>query len=54
MSAIAIKVENVSKIYKLYEKPIDRMKEALSLTKKKYGKEHYALKDISFEVKGKQ
>lgn len=51
MSDIAIKVENLSKIYKLYDKPIDRMKEALSLTKKKYSKEHYALNDISFEVK---
>ena len=32
---IAISVENVSKVYKLYDKPIDRMKEALGLTRKK-------------------
>ncbi|WP_394886647.1 ABC transporter ATP-binding protein [Clostridium butyricum] len=51
MSDIAIKIENLSKVYKLYDKPIDRMKESLSLTKKKYGRDHYALKDISFEVK---
>ena len=50
MSDIAIKVENLSKVYKLYDKPIDRMKESLSLTKKKYSREHYALKNISFEV----
>lgn len=51
MDDIAIKVENLTKIYKLYDKPIDRMKESLSLTKKKYSKDYYALKDISFEVK---
>lgn len=51
MNDIAIKVESISKIYKLYDKPIDRMKEALSLTKKKYGNDHYALNDVSFEIK---
>lgn len=51
MSDIAIKIENLSKIYKLYDKPMDRMKESLSLSKKKYSKEHYALNNISFEVK---
>lgn len=51
MDDIAIKVESLTKTYKLYDKPIDRMKEALSLTKKKYSKDYYALKDISFEVK---
>jgi teichoic acid transport system ATP-binding protein len=28
----AIQVQDVSKIYKLYDKPIDRLKESLSLT----------------------
>ena len=51
MGDIAVKVENLSKIYKLYDKPIDRMKEALSLSRKKYSREHYALKNISFEIK---
>ena len=51
MSDIAIKVENLTKIYKLYEKPMDRMKEALSLSKNRYSREHYALRDLSFEVK---
>lgn len=51
MSDIAIKVENVSKIYKLYDKPMDRLKETLSPSKKKYHKDHYALDNISFEVK---
>lgn len=46
---IAISVENVSKVYKLYEKPSDRMKEALGF-KKVPVKEHFALDDISFQV----
>lgn len=46
---IAISVENVSKVYKLYEKPSDRMKEALGL-KKVPVKEHYALDSVSFQV----
>lgn len=50
MSEIAIKVENLSKIYRLYDKPIDRMKESLSLSRKKYSREHYALNNISFEI----
>lgn len=51
MSDTAIKVENISKIYKLYNKPIDRLKESLSIKKTKFHKEYYALQDISFEVK---
>jgi lipopolysaccharide transport system ATP-binding protein/teichoic acid transport system ATP-binding protein len=51
MSDIVIKVENVSKVYKLYDKPIDRMKESLSLRKKKYSRDYYALNNISFELK---
>lgn len=47
---IIIQVQNLSKSYKLYNKPIDRMKEALSLTQKNYHKEFFALKDVSFEV----
>lgn len=48
---IAISVENVSKVYKLYDKPIDRMKEALGLTRKKKYHEHFALSDVSFNIK---
>ena len=35
---IAICVDNVTKIYKLYEKPSDRLKEALGLSRKKLHK----------------
>ncbi|MBY0245716.1 MAG: ABC transporter ATP-binding protein [Sphingobacteriaceae bacterium] len=48
---IAIKVENLSKVYKLYNAPIDRMKEALHPRKKSYHKEFYALNDLNFEIK---
>jgi teichoic acid transport system ATP-binding protein len=47
----AIQVENVSKIYRLYDKPIDRLKESLSPTHKNYHKDFFALSDISFKVK---
>ena len=47
---VAISVENVSKIYKLYEKPSDRLKEAMGLRKVPV-KEHFALDDVSFQVK---
>lgn len=42
-----IKIEHLSKIYHLYDKPIHRMKEALSLSRKCYHKEHIALDDIT-------
>ena len=48
---LAISVQGVSKIYKLYDKPIDRLKEAVSLTHKSYHCDFFALSDISFEVK---
>ncbi|MDD3265612.1 MAG: ABC transporter ATP-binding protein [Burkholderiales bacterium] len=48
---IAIKVENLSKVYKLYNAPLDRMKEALHPFKKSYHKKFYALNDVSFEIK---
>lgn len=51
MNDIVIKVDNLSKIYKLYDKPTDRLKESLSLSKKIYSKEYYALKNISFEIR---
>lgn len=51
MAEVVIKIKDLNKIYKLYDKPINRMKEALSITKKKYGRDHYALKNINIEVK---
>lgn len=50
MSDIAIRVDNVSKLYKLYNKPSDRFKEAMGFSKQKRYKEHYALSNVSFDV----
>ncbi len=47
---MSIKVENLSKIYKLYDKPIDRLKESIHPFRKKYHRDFYALKDINFEI----
>ena len=51
MSNTAIKANHLTKIYKLYDKPIDRFKESLNPFKKKYHKDFYALSDICFEIK---
>lgn len=52
MEDSVIKVSHVSKSYKLYDKPTDRLKEAWSLNKKKqYHRDYYALNDINFEIK---
>ena len=48
---IAIKVKNLTKVYHLYTKPQDRLKEALHPFRKSYHHDFYALNDISFEVK---
>lgn len=50
MSDTVINVKNVSKLYKLYDRPADRLKESLGLTKKKLYKEHYALSNVSFRI----
>ncbi|MDF2881835.1 MAG: transporter related protein [Clostridiaceae bacterium] len=50
MTNISIKVKDVSKIYKLYDKQMDRLKEALG-KRKEYHKKHYALSDMNFEIK---
>ena len=47
----AIRVENLNKIYKLYERPKDRLLEALGLSRQKRYRELYALKDVSFDVR---
>lgn len=46
-----INVQNLNKIYKLYDKPSDRLKEVLSVRKKELHTIKYALRDINFEVK---
>ncbi len=47
---IAIAVKDVRKIYKLYDKPGDRVKEALGFGKKSH-KVHYALNGVSMDIR---
>ncbi len=48
--SLPIQVENISKIYKLYDDPSGRLKEALFRGRKVLHKKFTALKDISFTV----
>ncbi|MCI9569406.1 MAG: ABC transporter ATP-binding protein [Lachnospiraceae bacterium] len=50
MSRNAIEVNDVTKVYRLYDKPIDRLKESLSLTHKEYHRDFFALNRLSFAV----
>jgi lipopolysaccharide transport system ATP-binding protein len=56
---IAIRVHNLSKCYQLYDRPEDRLKQAIypplrrliGMEPKNYAREFWALRDVSFEVK---
>ena len=50
MDDIVVSIKDVSKVYKLYDKPIDRLKESLSITHKSYHQDHFALEGISLDV----
>ena len=47
---LAISAEQITKVYKLYDKPSDRLKEALGLKRGKLHKEHYALKGVDLSI----
>ena len=47
---IAIQVKDLEKAYKLYDKPSDRLKESLGLSRKKGYKEHYALNGVNLTI----
>lgn len=51
MDREAIRLEHITKIYKLYNRNRDRLKDALGLTRKKCYSEHYALKDVSMTIR---
>lgn len=51
MSDSLIKVDGLTKIYKLYDSFYDRIKESISPSRNKYHKNHFALNNISFCVK---
>ncbi len=46
----AIEVVNVSKVYKLYDRNRDRLREALHLGRNIRSREHFALDNVSFDV----
>lgn len=50
-SDLAIQVSNVSKHYQIYNRPLDRLKQALNRGRKQFYKDFSALNNISFEVK---
>lgn len=50
MSKAVIKVTDITKVYKLYDKPVDRLKEGLSLRHKSFHTDHFALDKINLEV----
>ncbi len=45
----SIQIQNLTKVYRLYDKNTDRLKE--TFFKKKYSKDHYALKNINLDIK---
>ena len=50
LAMTVIKVETVSKIYKIYAQPRDRLKEILTFGKKSFHRSFCALRDVSFNI----
>ena len=48
---LAIEVNHVKKIYKLYNRNIDRVKEAFGFRRKANYKLHYALNDVNIQIR---
>ena len=51
MDNIAIQVTDVEKVYKLYDKPSDRIKEALGFGRGKHHTEHHALQGVNLTIR---
>lgn len=51
LSEPAIEVRGVSKRYQIYDRPHDRLKQALMRWRRTYYREFWALKNVSFEVR---
>ncbi len=47
----AVEFDRVSKSYAIYAKPGDRLKELATFQKKKFHRDFWALRDVSFEIK---
>ena len=48
--SVALRIERVSKQYRIYDHPGDRLKESLTRGRWKWHREFWALRDVSFEV----
>ena len=48
---IVIDIRHLSKVYKIFDRPSDRVKEALSPSHKRYSREFYALQDINLSIR---
>lgn len=51
LSDTSIVVNNISKCYRIYERPHDRLKQSIYRGRKQFYNEFWALKDISFQIK---
>lgn len=49
--AVAVRLTGLSKCYRVYEHPRDRLKQALFLGRRKFYREFWALRDVSLEVR---
>ena len=49
-SDLAVRANGLGKCYRIYPRPVDRLREVVSLRRRKYHSEFWALNDISFEV----
>jgi teichoic acid transport system ATP-binding protein len=50
-SDVAISIRNLSKCFHMYNRNRDRLKQILSFGKKKYYRDFWALRDVSFDIK---
>jgi lipopolysaccharide transport system ATP-binding protein len=49
-SETAVKIENISKCYHIYDKPRDRLMQMLMRGRKQYYREFWAVRNVSFEI----
>ena len=50
-SDIVLKVDNLGKCFQIYKKPHDRLLQSLFRDKKKYYKEFWSVRNVSFNLK---
>lgn len=48
---VALNIQSLTKVYRLYDSPIDRLKESLHPLKKQYHSDFFALNNVSLDIK---